>query len=133
MQKKEEMNISGRLGNSTFSVNSNPANSWYERGELPPVGAVCECEGYAPASECEIVAYSDDQVCVRWRENKLLDVIDITSGEVKFSPLRTEQEKAIDEMVGILKAKFDRPGIDGIAVSDIVNELYDAGYRKVKP
>ena len=98
-------------------------NSWHERGELPPVGAVCECGGCAPADECEIVAYSDDQVCVRWRENKLLDVIDITSGAVKFSPLRTEREKAID-------AACKAVGGVGEDVLLVIEKLYDAGMLK---
>ena len=53
--------------------------------------------------------------------------------DISFRPLRTEREKAIEEMIGILKAKFDRSGVDGIVVADIVDELYDAGYRKINP
>ena len=109
-------------------------NSWYERGELPPIGCECEIKHKCwnvferftvVAITKEYVIVEDDSVVAREQHYHLHDMT--------FRPLSTEREKAIDEMVGILKAKFNRPGVDGIAVFDIVNELYAAGYRKVKP
>ena len=106
-------------------------DSWHERGEFPPVG--CECEmidDHCEWVKCDVIAHKDS-FCVAWVCSRMSPFY--TNDRNEFRPLRTEQEKAIDEMVGILKAKFDRPGVDGIAVSDIVNELYGAGYRRVKP
>lgn len=98
-------------------------NSWHERGELPPVGTVCEFVSSAPTAECRIIAYSDDQVCVLWSENKLLDVIDISSGKVKFRPVRTEREKAID-------AACEAIGGVGDGELLVIEKLYDAGMLK---
>ena len=112
-------------------------NSWYERGEFPPVG--CECEfcnsddewadwlhsvfvGFDSTGNGVVSVFGDDKG-VLWISNNSSD----------FRPLRTEREKAIDEMVDILKAKFDLHGVGSVAVVNIVDELYDAGYRKVKP
>ena len=104
-------------------------NSWHERGELPPVG--CECE-YKPVNDwvkCKVLFAGDSLYVLGVQEVEIcVRVLD-----VDFRPLRTEREKAIDEMVDILKAKFNRLGGDGITVAGIVDELYDAGYRKVKP
>ena len=106
-------------------------NSWYERGELPPVMVPVELWfGGSFAYNCEFIAMRG-YTCVLWNlDDDKPDCADYMNSQ--FRPLRTEREKAIDEMVAILKAKFDRPGVDGIAVADIVDELYDAGYRKVK-
>lgn len=119
-------------------------NSWHERGELPPVG--CECE-WVDESGVEVAAGSlypriGDVVSVcAHKQTPGGDVIAIFTWEPgdnglrvaasrmpeDFRPLRTEREKAIDEMVGVIKgAAFQDPEF-------IASILYDAGYRRVKP
>lgn len=102
-------------------------NAWFERGELPPVGVLCEmqddlgvwakveifshhkgfCHGWAGA-ECSF--YSDDPK--------------------EFRPIKTaeeieaeEREKVIEEMARVISSK----------VSDkrAAESLYELGYRKV--
>ena len=115
-------------------MNSKPEddNSWNKYGELPPCGVPVELwVGGSFAYNCEFITRRSNHYVMWNLDADRPDAADYMNSE--FRPLRTEREKAIDEMVSILKAKFDRPGVDGIAVSSIVNELYDAGYRKVKP
>ena len=115
-------------------MNSKPEvdNSWNKYGELPPCGVPVELwVGGSFAYNCEFITRRSNHYVMWNLDADRPDAADYMNSE--FRPLRTEREKAIDEMVYILKAKFDRPGVDGIAVSGIVNELYDAGYRKVKP
>ena len=101
-------------------------NSWYERGELPPVG--CECSAMRDGNWVKVEV-------LRHRVNKngmnVAAVMNCDSFNVfwatDFRPLRTEREKAIDEMVSIIKgAAFQDPEFTA-------SILYDAGYRKVKP
>ena len=113
------------------SAKQSQDNSWYERSELPPVG--CECEfcnsddewtdwlysvfvGFDSTGNGVVSVFGDDKG-VLWISNNSSD----------FRPLRTEREKAIDEMVGIIKGSaFQDPEFTA-------SILYDAGYRKVKP
>ena len=108
-------------------------DSWHERGELPPVGCECDirhsCWNSEKYEKVTVAAITSEYVIVKYATFEQHYMLK----DISFHPLRTEREKAIDEMIGILKAKFDRSGIDGISVADIVDELYDAGYRKVKP
>ena len=107
-------------------------NSWHERGELPPVGVPVELwVGGSFAYNCEFITRRGHHYVMWNLDADRPDAADYMNSQ--FRPLRTEREKAIDEMIGILKAKFDQSGVDGITVADIVAELYDAGYRKINP
>ena len=103
-------------------------NSWYERGELPPVG--CECEikhkcwcGFerftVVAITKEYVIVEDDSVVAREQHYHLHDMT--------FRPLRTEREKAIEDMSRVMHEH------DSVINDVTLGALYDAGYRKVKP
>ena len=106
-------------------------NSWRELGGLPLVGVPVELwVGGSFAYNCEFITRRGHHYVMWNLDADRPDAADYMNSE--FRPLRTEREKAIDEMIGILKAKFDRSDVDGIMVADIVDELYDAGYRKVK-
>ena len=101
-------------------------NSWYERGERPPVGALVE-KKYKSATiwtEVKIIAAGNQLVIFAFHDGD-----EMVGGwsDYEFRPLRTEREKAIDEMVGIIKGSaFQDPEFTA-------SILYDAGYRKVKP
>jgi hypothetical protein len=102
-------------------------NGWFERGELPPVGTVCEYTlgTGAPWYQCEIkyvisgdgvvmkrIPCGSEQYCGLLHEHP-----------VSFRPIRTEREKAIEEMakaVGLHVSVFEVEA----------GKLYDAGYRK---
>ena len=119
-------------------MSSKPAtdNSWYERGELPPVG--CECEikhrcwcGFerftVVAITKEYVIVEDDSIVAREQHYHLRDVT--------FRPLRTEREKAIDSLAASIGAEFKFEGYDlHTRITRSLSEfIYDSGYRKVKP
>ena len=62
-----------------------PEAEWVDG--LPPVGCECECFPDGGSRErCEIVAYDDRNVCIRWHDGRL-DIL--TLGHWKFRPIRT--------------------------------------------
>ena len=114
--------------------------SWHERGELPPVGCECEIRRNCwrefqritvVAITKEYVIVEDDSVVAREQHYHLSDMT--------FRPLRTEREKAIEEMllaIDHIKIEEMLLAIDHIKEGNFetfIGALYDAGYRKVKP
>lgn len=71
-------------------------NGWFERGELPPVGEVCEILGafghYQEWFECKIIAEHNGSVFAA-NERSWMNV---RKGERQFRPLRTEREMLAD-------------------------------------
>lgn len=97
--------------------------SWHECGELPPVG--CECEVFDGDDWVQsfIVGRSrSGDVVVQTRTGYF------EASHAKFRPLRTEREKAIDEMLSVIPSVVNEK--HHIQVFGL---LYDAGYRKVNP
>ena len=104
-------------------------NSWHERGEFPPVGCECEikhkCWGEfrrvtVAAITKEYAIVDDDSVVAREQHYYLRDVT--------FRPLRTEREKAIEEIAELVR--------DGLVSPEMAKEfaikMYDAGLNVVK-
>ncbi|QHJ81082.1 MAG: hypothetical protein [Caudoviricetes sp.] len=92
-----------------------PATAWNGEG-LPPVG--CECERRWCGDKwlpCKILFVSDEMVVVKLATREAA----YGRHEVSFRPLRTEAERAIDEMVRL----------SGVSTG-AAKILYDAGYRK---
>ena len=106
-------------------------NSWHERGELPPVGVVCL--GHITSEdkwvETEVVAHRDGYV-LGWCSAEKCGYHGNENSD--FRPLRTEPEKAIDEMVSVI-LDYDGYMITSATAELVARQLYDAGYRKVKP
>jgi hypothetical protein len=101
-------------------------NSWHERGEFPPVG--CECEVFVSDENkwmhFEVIAIRDGHALGWCREGSCGFQ---SNDKSDFRQLRTEREKAIDEMLDAAHQK-------GSFISkDACEIIYDAGYRKVKP
>ncbi len=103
-------------------------NKWFERGELPPVGEVCEAYiDYHPQwIETEIVAHKDG-FAIGWCKSVMKGCYGDKAHE--FRPLRTERDKAIDEMVCEFIDHYGDPK-GGERYLGIAEKLYDAGYRK---
>jgi len=104
-------------------------SDWHKNGELPPVGEVCEILGafghYQKWFECKIIA---EHNCSVFAANER-SWINVMKGEREFRPLRTERDKAIDEMVcEFIDHHGDPKG--GERYLGIAAKLYDAGYRK---
>lgn len=95
---------------------------WHKSGELPPVGEVCEAYiDYPPQwVETEIVAHKDG-FAIGWCKSVMKGCHGDKAHE--FRPLRTEREKAIDEMVDCLSSRW--ANCEAIAA-----HLYENGYRK---
>lgn len=97
-------------------------SDWHKSGELPPVGDVCEAYiDYPPQwIETEIVAHKDG-FAIGWCKSVMKGCHGDKAHE--FRPLRTEREKAIDEMVDCLGSRW--ANCEAIAA-----HLYENGYRK---
>lgn len=102
---------------------------WYKNGELPPVGVVCEVYSDRPhhsykhhvCLSVRIVAHDGD-VAVYFVES-LQEYYALVAR--CFRPLRTERDKAIDEMVSSVLAVMNSD-----LQRRLCEDLYDAGYRK---
>lgn len=100
-------------------------SDWHKNGELPPVGEVCEW------LECKKTGWQEVIVAgyymnAAWIVPKGKEPITVFN-PTGFRPLRTEREKAIDEMVEVLKSAIqDTKTVHKICAS----ALYNAGYRK---
>jgi len=93
---------------------------------LPPVGVKCEwtiSEGSEYWQECEIKGYYKEQM---WMDDGTLEGEDLTChiSYLKFRPIKSNKEKAIEEMIDIIN---DNLTAGGIAVA-----LYSEGYRKTE-
>ncbi|MCX7132318.1 hypothetical protein [Aeromonas sp.] len=97
---------------------------WFERGELPPVGTQCEAisEPDMDWLEVEVIAHRDGFAIVWCSDEKCGANCDDPK---HFRPIRTEREKAIEEMMGSVLAVMNR-GLQ----RRLCEDLYDAGYRK---
>ena len=95
---------------------------WHKSGELPPVGEVCEAYiDYPPQwVETEIVAHKDG-FAIGWCKSVMKGCHGDKAHE--FRPLRTEREKAIDEMMRVAAENWGN-------LQDCCERLYEYGYRK---
>ena len=119
-------------------------NAWHERGELPPVGCECEYNHSAWGFEDVSVTPMDGDkltICAKsktpsgrecviftWVSKNRALLAAATAIPAVFRPLRTEREKAIDEMISVTLAVINQD-----TQRQMFGMLYDAGYRKVKP
>jgi len=116
-------------------------SDWHSRGELPPVGTKCVINTAAEeleflsnfnGLEVEIVQHSvsyegDIDTAVFRYVNDSGDAYlyhALCAGFDYFRPLKTERERAIEEMYSLLEEHAL------LSYKDIVEMLYDAGYRK---
>ncbi len=118
-------------------------NSWFERGELPPVGMECEFirhddvhwhDKLTTGSRVKTLAHyspCDDGVMVAVFSFDASDDVE-TGSEVDqgvvlcFRPIRTEREKVIEEM----KQHCPYPGSWNSTYKQFAEALHEAGYRK---
>lgn len=102
---------------------------------IPPVGTECEVRESDSNSpffkwqSCTISAINikpcgENQICVI-DDNGDFAIFYPTNNSVKFRPIRTEREKGIEAMLDLLNAGTQ------LSLADAIEQLYDAGYRKV--
>ena len=107
-----------------MSGKSEDDNSWYERGELPPVGTICEMiDDRATWRECKIIAH-EDGACIGWIAS--LNSPFYTYDKSEFRPLRTEREKAIDEMIKLIGHGY----MSAEMARELAIKMYDAGFHE---
>ena len=101
-------------------------DSWFTYCKLPPCGIPVELwVGGTFAYNCEFIAMRGNTYVVWNLDADKPDCADSLNSE--FRPVRTEREKAIDEMADLIaKSVFGSAKCQA-------EKLYDAGYRKVKP
>lgn len=92
---------------------------WNGEG-LPPVGTACEFKRTDVWVSGKVKYQSDKFVILNTDTNAGEMVFDPCS--LQFRPIRTEREKAIDEMMKVVN--------HGLPSKELVARLYDAGYRK---
>ena len=96
-------------------------NGWFERGELPPVGARCVAIlGISPKANCEVIAKTEQQMVVKWEENGMMDVIDFDM-QVAFRPIRTER----DVLISIIIDEMNRYDTD----AKLADAILEAGFK----
>ena len=101
-------------------------NSWCEREGLTPRGIPVELWiGGVFAYNCEFIMKRGNTYVLWNLDDDKPDCADYMNS--RFRPLRTEREKAIDEMANLIaKSVFGSSKCQA-------EKLYDAGYRKVNP
>ena len=97
---------------------------------LPPVGTECLYKwNEYPYLKCKILGYHNNLVWLHIELTTPYNTITLKSIDVIFKPLKSEKEKLIDEMIsdlGELKGNV----VDG---KEVLNRLFEAGYRKISP
>lgn len=115
------------LGEGLVTREQYDATGWDGTG-LPPVGVECEWQDKNTGQWQPVkIVYASEWVTVvrEINEEKGDDLVEIAlenygdDARLKFRPLRTEAERAIDEMVRL----------SGVSIG-AAKILYDAGYRK---
>ena len=105
-----------------------PDSSWHDRGELPPVGVPVELWwGGSFAYNCEFISNRGNNYVLWNLDADRPDSADYMNSE--FRPLRTEREKAIDEMVSVI-LDYDGYMITSTTAKLVARQLHDAGYHK---
>lgn len=98
-------------------------NDWLTSVDgLPPVGTECEISNCGEKWEKVKILFMGKTICIADWCYKHEQHFHLSS--VKFRPLKSERERAIDEMVSVIKSV---PEYNDFGVAET---LYDAGFRK---
>ena len=93
-------------------------NDWYERGEFPPAGTVCEVLPYRHVCE-SIAPHRDGMVMYNRHENAYF----LATKNTRFRPLQTERERWIKAAQLAIDMPLDH--------AEMLGEIYDAGLAKM--
>lgn len=102
------------------------ASDWHKNGELPPVGEVClYVVSERLSAEVEITAHAKFGLCFVEIGKSGECYVSKTAELHRFLPIRTEREKAIDEMVSLVEPLA--------TYMEFAGAIYDAGmYKEIK-
>ena len=106
-------------------------SSWHERGELPPVGVPVELwVGGSFAYNCEFITRRGHHYVMWNLDADRPDAADYMNSEFRplsqLNPLRTEREKAIDEMVKLIGHGY----MSAEMAKELAVKMHDSGYHK---
>lgn len=101
-------------------------NSWYERGELPPVGVKCEMKLDDDWIFCKLIGYDEDKPIFKLELPKGggFEITYLPCTGCKFRPIKTEREKFVEAA----RNCFNQSDKNKV-LSSIAEALYDAGFR----
>lgn len=119
---------------------------WHKNGELPPVGEVCI---FDPNGRTEF--FDEEAINAIGKEVSIISHVKFngaagsvaafmcdtggvaivrTANQDCFRPLRTERDKAIDEIVGVARDIGYSSNNSIAIIGDVASAMYDLGYRK---
>ena len=116
-----EMTSESEMTIKVSSAGAVAGGDWHKNGELPPVGEVCEwleCK-QTGWQEVIVAGYYMNSAWIVPKGKEPITVFNPTG----FRALRTEREKAIDEMMNIAAENWGN-------LQDCCERLYEYGYRK---
>ena len=125
MQKQHDFDIGSNLKVSIAATSNGFGEMkintlWYELGEFPPAGTVCEVHENEWVKTF-IIGMDKEGYCVYTTGNQYVGY-DGDNDPSSFRPVRTEREKAIDAACEVIG--------DVIGGRLIIERLYDAGMLK---
>lgn len=77
-------------------------NSWYENGELPPAGEMCECTWGMRENWFQCVVIPEGQVAIKGITDSW-DLFYIADKDYKFRPTQSERDKLINKTFDAIK------------------------------
>lgn len=102
------------------------SNNWNGKG-LPEVGSECEYE-YTTDGEfwkCRIMGYNGNKVAFT-RDDHSNSIFVSTIKEANFRPIKSDRDKAVDEMAEIWKVAM----ANNKGLAEFFSAIYDAGFKK---
>ena len=108
--------------NQALGRESEVENTWFERGELPRVGTVCEISNCGQDFVRIKILYMGKTICLGRLPYKI-DEQHFHLSSVKFRPLKTEKEKFVERLVLIMNDNTNA------TFTEISGVLYDKGLR----
>jgi hypothetical protein len=110
---------------SVDGVKSKLDNSWHERGELPPVGTICESYDFthsqwAKVKTLDAITGSLEIACVTIDESEAYGRLFFGC---KFRPIKSERDKFVEAALGIAEE------VGRANYRTIFSKMHDAGFK----
>ena len=129
VEKDSAVKVTTEENTATEDVAEKPIfpQAMADAGEFPPTGHKAVATHCGDGEECEIVHYNKHQVCVIWDKFQGGSMDVLLTSEWAFSPIKTDREKAIDNMIGDVRT-FPNEFVQLNRLE--AGRLVDAGYTK---
>lgn len=105
---------------------------------LPPVGTKCLAMDRSSKTWIKVsISYSSVFVivekCIENNRNNGIEIAKEHPKPEEYRPIKSDRDKAIEQMVRHLEHQYPGGGLPGEIVSEITQSLAEAGYRKQAP